>query len=299
VGQTPTKIKPITLRKPRPDVVEATNLKPLNWLAHGFSTRHGGVSEAYGGDSLNLGITEEDTRENAQQNRRIFLRAINAVKGRETWPLVTAKQIHSAVIHHITEAPKESLTGDGLITNLPEVVISVRTADCIPVLLADKRSKAVGAFHAGWRGTLARIVEKGVGEMQAKFGSKPKDIVSAIGPGIRRCCYEVSEEFRDTFAAQFEYSNDLFDEVFDSNALSIKYPLLFLNQRAPGHGVPATKLHLDLIEANRRQLVDAGIAEKNIWISDLCTGCRTDLLFSHRAEFGKTGRMMAAIGIRK
>ena len=79
----------------------------------------------------------------------------------------------------------------------------------------------------------------------------------------------------------------------------IKYPLLFMNQRAPGHGVPATKLHLDLVEANRRQLLDAGVAEKNIWISDLCTACRTDLLFSHRAEFGKTGRMMAAIGIRK
>ena len=299
VAHTPSRIKPITLRKPRPDVVEATNLKPLSWLAHGFSTRHGGVSEVYGGDSLNLGITEEDTRENVQHNRRIFLRAINAVKGRETWPLVTAKQIHSAVIHHITGIPKEPLTGDGLITNLPEVLISVRTADCIPVMIADKKNKAVGAFHAGWRGTLARIVEKGVGEMQAKFGSKPKDIVAAIGPGIHRCCYEVSEDFRDTFAAQFEYSNELFEEVFDSNALSVKYPLLFMNQRAPGHGVPATKLHLDLVEANRRQLLGAGVAEKNIWISDLCTACRTDLLFSHRAEFGKTGRMMAAIGIRK
>jgi YfiH family protein len=298
VGQTSSKIKPITLRKPRPDVVEAANLKPLSWLTHGFSTRHGGVSKAYGDNSLNLGITEEDARDNVLHNRRIFLRAISAVKARETWPLITAKQIHSAVIHHITEVPEEPLTGDGLITNLPEVVISVRTADCLPVLLADKKNKAVGAFHAGWRGTLARIVEKGVGEMQAKFGSKPKDIVAAIGPGIRRCCYEVSEDFRETFAAQFEYADKLFDEVFDSNALHIKYPLLFMNQRAPGHGLPATKLHLDLVEANRRQLLDAGVTAKNIWMSDLCTGCRTDLLFSHRVEFGKTGRMMAAIGIR-
>ncbi len=299
MGQTSPRIKPITLRKPRPAIVEAANLKPLNWLAHGFSTRAGGVSNAYGGDSLNLGITEEDSRENVQQNRRIFLRAINAVKGRETWPLVTAKQIHSAVIHHITSVPEEPLTGDGLITNLPEVVISVRTADCLPVLLADRRNKAAGAFHAGWRGTLARIVEKGVGEMHAKFGSKPKDIMAAIGPGIQRCCYEVSEDFRDKFGAQFEYANELFDEVFDSNALHVKYPLLFLNQRAPGHGLPATKLHLDLFEANRRQLIAAGVAEKNIWTSDLCTSCRTDMLFSHRAERGKTGRMMAAIGIRK
>jgi YfiH family protein len=195
--------------------------------------------------------------------------------------------------------PEEPLTGDGLITNVPEVVISVRIADCLPVLIADRKKKAVGAFHAGWRGTLARIVEKGVGEMQAKFGSRPKELLAAIGPGIRRCCYEVSEDFRDKFAAQFAYADQLFDEVFDSNALHIKYPLLFLNQRAPGHGVPATKLHLDLVEANRRQLLDAGVPEKNIWISDLCTGCRTDLLFSHRAEQGKSGRMMAAIGIRK
>ncbi len=299
MGETTSKIKPFTLRKPRPEVVEAANLKQLSWLVHGFSTRRGGVSEAYGGESLNLGITEEDTRENVQQNRRIFLRAINAIKGRETWPLVTAKQIHSAVIHHIREIPEHPLTGDGLITNLPEVVISVRTADCLPVLLADKKNKAVGAFHAGWRGTLARIVEKGVGEMQAKFGTKPKDVVAVIGPGIGRCCYEVSEDFKDKFAAQFAYANELFDEVFDSNALHIKYPLLFMNQRAPGHGLPATKLHLDLIQANRRQLLDAGVPEKNVWVSELCTGCRTDLLFSHRVERGKTGRMMAAIGITK
>jgi YfiH family protein len=298
VGQSVSKIKPVRVRAPRPEVIEAENLKKLDFLLHGFSTRKGGISEAYGGDSLNLGITEQDTRENVAENRRIFLRAINAIKGREVWPLVTAKQIHSAIIHHVIEVPKDPLTGDGLITNLRNVVISVRTADCIPVLLADKKQKAVGAFHAGWRGTLARIVEKGVGEMVAKFSSKPKDIVAAIGPGVHKCCYEVAEDFRDKFAAQFTYSQELFDEVFDSNALHVKYPLLFLNQRAPGHGAPAMKPHLDLIEANRRQLLDAGVPEKNIWISDLCTSCRTDLLFSHRAEHAETGRMIAAIGIR-
>jgi YfiH family protein len=300
VGQSvsKSKIKAVRVRSPRPEVTQAENLRQLPFLLHGFSTRKGGVSEAYGGESLNLGITQEDSRENVSENRRIFLRAINAIKGRDTLPLVTARQIHSAVIHHITDVPKEPLTGDGLITNLPGVVLSVRTADCIPVLLADRKRKAIGAFHAGWRGTLARIVEKGVGEMQAKFGSLPKDIVAAIGPGIHRCCFEVGEEFRDKFAAQFEYADHLFDEVFDSNALHIKYPLLFLNQRAPGHGAPAMKPHLDLIEANRRQLLDAGVSEKNIWISDLCTSCRTDLLFSHRAERGDTGRMMAAIAIQ-
>jgi purine-nucleoside/S-methyl-5'-thioadenosine phosphorylase / adenosine deaminase len=298
VGQSVSNIKPVRVRAPRPFVIEADNLKKLAFLVHGFSTRRGGVSEAYGGESLNLGITELDTRENVMENRRMFLRAINAVKQRDIWPLITAKQIHSAVIHHVTAIPEEPLVGDGLITNLPRVVITARTADCIPVLLADKKGKAVGAFHAGWRGTLSRIVEKGVGEMVTKFGSKPKDIQAAIGPGIHSCCYEVAEDFRDKFASQFAYSNDLFDDVFDSNSLHLKYPLLFLNQRAPGHGAPAMKPHLNLIEANRRQLLDAGVPEKNIWSSELCTSCRTDLLFSHRAEDGETGRMIAAIGIR-
>jgi len=298
VRQSSAKAKAVRLREPRPEIVEAENLRVIEWLRHGFSTRKGGVSKAYGGNSLNLGFTEEDTREAVTQNRRIFLRAINAVSGRETLPYVSAKQIHSAVIHHVTELPKGPLTGDGLITNLPGVVLTVRTADCIPVLIADRRRKAVGAFHAGWRGTFARIVEKGVGEMRAKFGSEPKDLLAAIGPGVHRCCYEVEEDFRQRWLAQFAYADELFEEVFDSNALHVKYPLLFMNQRAPGHGVPATKLHLDLMEANRRQLLDAGVPERNLWVSELCTACRTDLLFSHRAERGKTGRMMAAIGVR-
>ncbi len=278
--------------------MEAANFRALPWIRHGFSTRLGGVSKAYGGNALNLGITEEDTREAVKENRRIFLRAINAVNGREIFPFISARQIHSAVIHHITTVPEHPLTGDGLITNMPGVVLTVRTADCIPVLIADRKRKAVGAFHSGWRGTFARIVEKGIGEMRAKFGSEPKDLLAAIGPGVHRCCYEVEEEFKHKWSAQFAYVDELFDEVFDSNALHLKYPLLFLTQRAPGHGAPAMKLHLDLVEANRRQLLDARVPAKNIWISDLCTSCRTDLLFSHRAEHGKTGRMMAAIAIR-
>ena len=286
------------VREPRPEIIEAENLRVISWLRHGFSTRKGGVSRCYGRNSLNLGITEEDTRDAVAQNRRVFLRAINAVSGRETLPMISAKQVHSAVIHHITEVPKRPLTGDGLITNLPGVVLTVRTADCIPVLIADRKRKAVGTFHAGWRGTFARIVEKGVGEMRAKFGSEPKDLLAAIGPGVHRCCYEVDEDFKHCWEAQFAYADELFEEVFDSNALHVRYPLLFMNQRAPGHGVPAMKLHLDLAEANRRQLMDAGVPERNIWVSDLCTSCRTDLLFSHRAERGKTGRMMAAIAVR-
>jgi copper oxidase (laccase) domain-containing protein len=122
---------------------------------------------------------------------------------------------------------------------------------------------------------------------------------AAIGPGIHRCCYEVSEDFPDKFRAQFPYADGLFEEVFSSDPVRRKYPLLFMNQRAPGHGEPPRTAHLDLVEANRRQLLEAGVREQNIWISDLCTSCRTDLLFSHRREKGVTGRMLGAIGIKK
>ena len=287
----------------KPEILKAESFARIPWMLHGFSTRKGGVSKVYGGKSLNLGITEQDTREAVERNREIFLKGLgatngSAIKGSKIWPTVPMHQIHSAIIHRVERMPEKMLQGDGLITNVPGVLLTVRTADCVPVLIADGKKRSVGAFHAGWRGTLARIVEKGVGEMRRQIGSDPADLVAAIGPCIHTCCYEVSDDFPDKFRAQFEYADSLFEEVFDSNSLHLKYPLLFLNQRAPGHGDAASKLHLNLVEANRRQLLDAGLAEKNIWVSDLCTSCRTDLLFSHRAEFGQTGRMMAAIGIK-
>ncbi len=282
----------------KPEILKAESFARIPWMLHGFSTRKGGVSKVYGGKSLNLGITEQDTHEAVERNREIFLKALGANKASKTWPMVPMHQIHSAIIHRVDRMPEKMLQGDGLITNVPGMLLTVRTADCVPVLIADRKKRAVGAFHAGWRGTLERIVEKGVGEMRRQFGSDPADLAAAIGPCIHACCYEVSDDFPDKFRAQFEYADALFEEVFDSNSLHLKYPLLFLNQRAPGHGDAASTLHLNLVEANRRQLLDAGLAEKNIWASDLCTSCRTDLLFSHRAEFGQTGRMMAAIGIR-
>ena len=136
--------------------------------------------------------------------------------------------------------------------------------------------------------------------MAAKaFGSEPQNLRAAIGPCIHACCYEVSEDLKEKFAAQFAYADQLFEEVFSSDPVREKYPLLFMNARAPGHGEPHCTLHLNLVEANRRQLLDARVPEQNIWISDLCTSCRTDLLFSHRKEHGKTGRMVAAVAIAK
>ena len=156
----------------------------------------------------------------------------------------------------------------------------------------------MGVFHAGWRGTVKRIVEKGVGEMQRWFGTRPGDLRAAIGPGVHGCCYSVGPEVRTQFESQFEYGSKLFREVEESDPVREKYPLLFLTARAPGHSELPKKIFLDLVEANRRQLLAVGVAAKNISASPLCTSCRTDLLFSYRAEKGVTGRMMAAAGIR-
>lgn len=278
-------------------IVKAPKLGAIPWLLHGFSTRQGGVSAEYGESQLNLGYTDEDDRKNVDRNRALFLNALGAKTGKRAWPLVNLSQIHSSLIHRVRRGEKVPLKGDGLITNVRGVVLAVKVADCVPVIVADRRRKAVGVFHAGWRGTASRIVQKGIGEMRRHFGSRPEDIIAAIGPAIGRCCYEIGEEVENEFESQFAYSRELFEDVFDSWSLHTRYPLLFLNQRAPGHGEPALSRHLDLIEANYRQLRDAGLPPENIERLDQCTSCHTDLFFSYRKE-RVTGRMMAAVGIR-
>ena len=276
----------------------ADNLGQIPWLAHGFSTRSGGSSRVYGGNALNLGFTKMDSRVAVTRNREAFLKKIGARQGKEVLPLVTLRQLHSDIIHCVSELPEQPLPGDGLITNAPGVAIGVQTADCIPIVLVDAKRKAVGVFHAGWRGTVKRIAEKGVGEMRRWFGTRPRDIQAAIGPGIHNCCYQVGPEVRAKFESQFEYAGALFHETKESDEVREKYPLLFLTARAPGHSELPKKIFLDLVEANRRQLIAAGVPKKNITASPLCTSCRPDLLFSHRAERGVTGRMMAVAAIK-
>jgi hypothetical protein len=264
----------------------------------GFSTRLGGFSQFYGGASLNLGFTRHDSRSAVERNRSAFLKKLGAGNGSKLWPLVTLRQIHSDLIHCIVELPREPLVGDGLITDIPNILLGVQTADCLPIILVDTKCRAVGVFHAGWRGTVKRIVEKGLGELRRRFGTQPRDVKAAIGPGIHSCCYEVGPEVRDQFDAQFSYAADLLHEVKESDPVREKYPLLFLSARPPGHGDLPKRLFLNLVEANRHQLITAGVPAKNISASPLCTSCRTDLLFSHRAEKGVTGRMMGVVGIR-
>jgi YfiH family protein len=283
------------------NILRAEPLAKLPWLVHGFSTRSGGVSKVYGGNALNLGFTTHDTKVAVETNRCEFISAVTATSKREkSSRLITLRQIHSDLIHRITEIPEGNvpLAGDGMVTDVPGIMLGILTADCLPIILVDPKRHAIGVFHAGWRGTAKRIVEKGVGEMHRWFGSQARNLKAAIGPGIRGCCYEVGPEVRSTFEAQFSYGNELFRETKDRNEIHEKYPLLFLTSRAPGHSDLPKKLFLDLAEANRRQLIAAGVSPKNISDLGLCTICHQDLFFSHRAEKGATGRMMAVAGIR-
>ena len=274
----------------------------LPWLWHGFSTRMGGLSRAYCPEDapgeLNLGFTAADSREAVVQNRALFA---EATTGSPATPLIAVRQIHSCLAHAATQADASRETpwqGDAQITAEPGILIAIQTADCIPVLVADRRLRVVAAFHAGWRGTVKRIVEAGVGRMMLQFGSRPQDLVAAIGPGIGACCYAVGEEVFSEFESQFAYARDLFCEVYSTDEVRNKYPMLFLTQRAPGHSPLGPALHLDLVEANRRQLLAAGLKPRAIQVVGGCTNCQPNLFFSHRASKGHAGRMMAVIGIK-
>ena len=288
-------------RRTEVEILRAASLSPVKWLYHGFSTRPGGRSTAYSrlqaSGELNLGFTATDDRANVIANREHFL---EAVTGDPQFPMVTLRQIHSGIALPVNAPRQASDSGfakaDGMMTSEPGLLLAIQTADCIPVLVADRKRRVIAAFHAGWRGTLKRIVERGVGQMRLEYGSRPEDLVAAIGPGIGRCCYAVGEEVRNEFESQFSYAGELFCEVEATDPLKEKNPLSFLTARPPGRTYPA--LHLDLVEANRRQLLDAGLNPDAISAVQECTSCNTGRYFSYRAEGGFTGRMLSVIGIR-
>jgi polyphenol oxidase len=274
----------------------------FDWLWHGFSTRADGVSRAYlpkGADEntpgeLNLGFTSHDTEENVRENRS---RLIEAVTGSRETPFVTARQVHSCrsvtVDDLLADTARAAIPAttyvheaDGLMTNQAELLLGIQTADCIPVLVADPVRRAVAAFHAGWRGTVQRIVELGIAQMHEKFGSDAAQLVAAIGPGIGACCYTVGNEVLDRFDAGFSYSRELFSEK----------PLQGRLGEAESSRTPAWRL--DLVEANRRQLLAAGLDAGSIAVVGGCTACQPERFYSHRASGGHAGRMMAVIGIR-
>jgi YfiH family protein len=302
------KIEAWILRRVRGlQILEAPQLAEFHWLVHGFSTRPGGASEfkanAEGGTTaekiLNLGFTDWDTRDRVVKNRQDFFVALKASKMR----VIALRQIHSDIVQVVNSANSElsgdALKGDALITNEPGLLLVVQTADCVPILLADKKRLAIAAIHAGWRGTLQRIAEKALGRMQMEFGTSPQDVIAVLGPGIGQCCFEVGPEVVAEFAAKFSEASEWFKGPFDSLARGDNDPnwLPWLTMRPPGHQLPEPRAHLNLIAGNRAILINAGILPDNISSSGFCTACRTDLFFSYRRE-RITGRMIAAIGLR-
>ena len=273
-------------------ILELAPLKKLPWLAHGFSTRSGGKSILDSGEHvLNLGFTEWDAREAVQRNRQTFQSALGA----DGLTLVPLKQFHSAVIRYVQTSPAEACKGDASLTDVPGLLLGVQTADCVPILLVDPKKRVVAAVHAGWRGSLAHIAEKTVGQMRMRFGSRPSDILAALGPAIGGCCYEVGTELVTKFTSQFADAEEWFDELRTGDEPN---PLQWLNMMPPGHQPPPKNVRLDLRKANRAQLLAAGLSDKNIFVSDLCTACHTDLFFSYRKEADRSGRLLSVIGIR-
>ena len=268
-------------------VLRSSLLASAEGLVHGFSTRHGGVSRVYrpalpdGMGDLNLGFTADDAPTAVRENRRRFLRAVGADRMNR---FALLRQEHTAVVHALRNPQKLSdnfgelgrMRGDGLVTDQPGVLLAVGTADCIPVLVFDPSRRVVAAFHAGWRGTLARIVQIGVDRMRQQYESKPEDLLAVIGPGIGPASYTVSAALQTDFAAEFGYADDLF------------------YQDTPANG---PRRRLNLWEANRRQLLDAGLRPERIDLLGHDTAADTALFFSHRAEAGFTGRMLSVIGL--
>jgi hypothetical protein len=273
-------------------ILQASALARIPWLIHGFSTRPGGVSDLDGEKVLNLGFAEWDTTENVLENRRRFQSSLDA----DGLRLCGLSQIHSDVVHIFEAAPDVPCRSDASTTNRPGLLLAVQTADCVPILLADTKNRTVAAVHAGWRGTLRRIVAKAIGKMQMQFGTKPIDLLAAIGPSIGGCCYEVGTEVASEFRSQFSNASDWFDELRTGDEPN---PLQWLNRKPPGHQPPPKNVLLDLRKANRAQLLETGVPASSIFLNDLCTACRRDLLFSYRKECGATGRLMSVIGIRK
>jgi len=243
-----------------------------NGFANGFSTRLGGVSD-FPENSLNLAGFDEDSRENIFENRRRFLNVFD-----ENFELATAWQVHGddvKVVRNNEDVKNNEEKFDALVSDLENILIGVKTADCVPVLLGDKKTRAFAAIHAGWRGTVESIVVKAIEKMKSEFGTNPKDLIAAIGPAATCKNYEIGQDVIDAFNEKFSAAEKLFTPTRDGHAL------------------------IDLHSANKNQLLSVGTAAENIYTAPFCTMERVDLFFSYRVEkrlYGKTGRLLSVIG---
>lgn len=262
------------------DGVRALICRPLEeaGFANGFSTRHGGTS-SMPERSLNLAGFNEDSAENILENRRRFLKLFPG-----EWALAGCWQVHGSEVRLVKDQddakPAEDARGDtvycdAIVSSAHGVLAGVKTADCVPILIGDPTTGAFAAVHAGWRGTLAEVALKALKRMKEKYETKPHNVQVAIGPAARSCCYEVGTDVIEPFSKRFAASDNLFRQTRENYAC------------------------IDLLQANRSQILSAGADPVRINIAPLCTICRPDLFFSYRHEKkvqGKVGRLMSVVG---
>jgi YfiH family protein len=254
------------------EYVEAEPLAALGFVTHAFCTRHRGVSSGpYA--SLNLGYRAGDRRGDVDRNRTLVEEAFDIPAG----GLILMGQVHGDCIRVVegSGAPAEGLPEcDGLMTDRPGIALGIRTADCVPLFFVDRLGRAIGAAHAGWRGTAGGIAGKMVESLANRFSMRREDLLALIGPSIGPCCYEVDAPVFDRFSA------------------------------LPGAGEflracqKEGRWMADLALANRLQILQAGLPAENIFSSGLCTACRQDLFFSHRAGGGTAGRQISLLMLR-
>lgn len=245
-------------------------------VKHGFSTRLGGVSKGIY-SSMNLSFTQGDSVENVLENYRRMAMAI----GVKEENLVRARQTHTTNVHKVTtENKNEELQDvDGLITDVPGICLTTTYADCVPLYFVDPVHKAIGLSHSGWRGTVGKMGWETLRRMREEYGTEAKDVVAAIGPSICQTCYEVSEDVIAKFKEAFDeiYWKDLFYQK--ENQKEIK------------------KYQLNLWKANEIILLEAGVLKEHIAVTNVCTNCNSDVLFSHRASKGKRGALAAFLAL--
>lgn len=255
------------------------SLEKTGIVSHLFSTRIGGASEGIYA-SMNLSYARGDRKEAVDEN----FRRIAEIMGREIQDFVLSDQTHTANVRKVTEEDrgkgivyqKDYCDVDGLITNERHIVLATFYADCVPLFFIDTEKKAVGLSHSGWRGTVGRMGQCTIEAMQKAYGTRPEDVVAAIGPSICQDCYEVSEDVADAFYREFH---------------------------GPGHGEVILlskgngKYQLNLWRANQIVLEEAGVLPEKIQVTDICTCCNPAYLFSHRASQGKRGNLGAFLGL--
>lgn len=254
-------------------------LSALPGVNHGFSTRLGGVSREEL-STMNLSFTRGDEPERVRENYRRLGHAM----GFDLEDMVFSWQTHTNCVRAVTEqdrgkgytAERDYRDVDGLVTNVPGLVLVTFYADCVPLFFVDPVHRAIGLSHSGWRGTVSDIAGVTVRAMQEKYGTEPENLIAAIGPSICRSCYEVSEDV--ILKVREQYPQGMWDLLYDTKENG--------------------KYQLDLWEVCRQNMIRAGILPEHISVTDICTCCNPDLLFSHRASQGKRGNLAAFLSIR-